>query len=143
MRVAQWHAFGAVALIWGPVACFYPARLGLAPARGLGWSRIWSGVTPSLCPQLVVDWGSGWPWPPSGMASAHARLGWGWPLHVVWGGQGSGVALRRLFAPSWWWIERLACSVLVPHLGAQPDVPTPCSAQALVCPPSWSLLRNG
>ena len=30
------------------------------PARGLGWSRIWSGVTPSLCPQLVVDWGSGW-----------------------------------------------------------------------------------
>ena len=66
MRVAQWHAFGAVALI-----C---------------WAQ-WHAST---------------------------RLGWGWPLHVVWGGQGSGVALRRLFAPSWWWIGVAAgISVLV------------------------------
>ena len=91
MRVAQWHAFGAVALI-----C---------------WAQ-WHAST---------------------------RLGWGWPLHVVWGGQGSGVALRRLFAPSWWWIGVAAgISVLVPWppSGCSTGCGTPCSARSSRVPPS-------
>ena len=91
MRVAQWHAFGAVALIW------------------------------------LAQW------------HASTRLGWGWPLHVVWGGQGSGVALRRLFAPSWWWIGVAAgISVLVPWppSGCSTGCGTPCSARSSRVPPS-------
>ena len=60
-------------------------------------------------------------------------------LHVVWGGQGSGVALRRLFAPSWWWIGVAAgISVLVPWppSGCSTGCGTPCSARSSRVPPS-------